>query len=215
LSFDSEILLVAGRSLYVSGLATVLASAVGVPAGTVLGLRDFHGRRFLRSFLHALYGVPPVLLGLCLYLLLSKTGPLGGFGWLFTIEGMILAQFLLVLPFVTGLTMNAIQELDAALKDTARTLGARRGSYVRILVREARSGVLSAVMVGFGRAISEVGAVIMVGGNIRHETEVLTTAIVKETSRGNFTAATGLGLFLLGTSALVFLALTVLQERTE
>jgi tungstate transport system permease protein len=113
--FDAGVLAVALRSLYVSGLATMLAALVGVPAGTLLALREFRGRRLLRSFLHALYGVPPVLLGLCLYILLSKSGPLGPLRWLFTVRGMILAQFLLVLPFVMGLTMSAIRELDPAL----------------------------------------------------------------------------------------------------
>lgn len=210
---ETSLLNIALLTLLVSGSGTLLAASAGVPLGTLLGTREFRGRRLLRAFLHSLYGLPPVLLGLLLYLALSKSGPLGGFHWLFTVQGMILAQFLLVLPFITGLTMNSIVELDPALKDTARTLGAEGGSYIRALAREARTGILAAVMVGFGRAVSEVGAVIIVGGNIQGETEVLTTAIVKETGKGDFALAVGLGLILLAMSILVFAGLTVLQER--
>jgi tungstate transport system permease protein len=209
---ETSILAIAALSMFISGSATLLASTVGVPAGAFLGTREFRGRRMLRAFLHALYGLPPVLLGLLLYLTLSKSGPLAALGWLFTVEGMILAQFLLILPFITGLTMSAIVEVDPALKDTARTLGAEGWAYLRTLIREARPGVLAAVMVGFGRAISEVGAVILVGGNIRGETQVLTTAIIEETAKGNFATAVGLGLILLAISIFVFAALTLVQE---
>jgi tungstate transport system permease protein len=203
---------VALLSLGVSGAGTVLASAVGVPLGAFLGTHEFRGRRMLRGFLQSLYGLPPVLMGLLLYLTLSRAGPLGALQWLFTVQGMILAQFLLVLPFVTGLTWSAVSAVDPALKDTARTLGAERWRYLRTLVREARPGILAAVMVGFGRAISEVGAVIMVGGNIQGETQVLTTAIVQQTSAGNFSLALGLGLILLAIAIMVFASLTFIQE---
>jgi tungstate transport system permease protein len=181
--------------------------------GAWLGSREFRGRRLLRAFLQSLYGLPPVLLGLLLYLTLSRTGPLGGLAWLFTVQGMVLAQFLLVLPFVTGLTWSAVLAIDPAVRDTARSLGAERGAYLRTLVGEAKPGIVAAVMVGFGRAISEVGAVILVGGNIQGETEVLTTAIIKETNAGNFATAVGLGLILLAISVIVFAGLTLLQER--
>lgn len=210
---ETVLLAVAALSLAVSASGTVLAAAVGVPLGALLGSREFRGRRLLRAFLQALYGLPPVLLGLLLYLTLSRTGPLGGLHWLFTVQGMVLAQFLLALPFVTGLTWSAVAGIDGAVKDTARTLGAERWTYLFTLVREARAGIFAAVMVGFGRAISEVGAVIMVGGNIQGETEVLTTAIVKETGRGDFALAVGLGLVLLALSVLVFAGLTLLQEE--
>lgn len=185
---------------------------MGVPLGAFLGSREFRGRRLLRAFLQSLYGLPPVLLGLLLYLTFSRAGPLGGWGWLFTVQGMVAAQFLLVLPFVTGLTWSAVSGIDGAVKDTARTLGAERVTYLLTLVREARAGIIAAVMVGFGRAISEVGAVILVGGNIQGETEVLTTAIIKETGAGHFGMAVSLGVVLLVISALVFAALTLLQE---
>jgi len=126
---------------------------------------------------------------------------------------MVLAQFLLVLPFVTGLTWSAVGGVDATVRDTARTLGAERRAYLTTLVREARAGIIAAVMVGFGRAVSEVGAVIIVGGNIQGETEVLTTAIVKETGRGDFALAIGLGMILLAMSLIVFAGLTFLQEE--
>jgi tungstate transport system permease protein len=124
---------------------------------------------------------------------------------------MVLAQFLLILPFILGLSWSAVASVDPALRDTARTLGAERWTFLRALVREARLGVMGAVMVGFGRAVSEVGAVIIVGGNIQGETEVLTTSIVKYTGRGDFAVAVGLGLILLAISLTVFAALTLLQ----
>lgn len=210
---ETVILDIALLSLFVSGSATLLSSAVGVPIGAWLGGREFRGRRVLRSLLHSLYGLPPVLLGLLLYLLLSRTGSLGSLRWLYTVQGMVLAQFLLTLPFVVGLSWNAVGGVDSAVRDTARTLGAEGRQHLWALVREARLGILGAVMVAFGRAISEVGAVIIVGGNIQGETEVLTTAIVKETGQGDFDIAIGLGLILLSLSMLVFASLTLLQER--
>lgn len=205
----------AALSLLVSGSATLLAAAVGVPAGAWLGARSFRGQRALQTLLHSLYGFPPVLLGLLLYLTLSRSGPLGSLHWLYTVQGMVLAQFLLILPFVLGLSWSAVAAIDPALRDTARTLGAERWKYLRALVREARLGVLGAVMVGFGRAVSEVGAVIIVGGNIQGETETLTTAIVKYTGRGDFALAVGLGLILISLSLTVFAALTLLQEGKQ
>lgn len=212
---ETTLAAVAALSLLVSGTATLLAACVGVPAGAWLGARTFRGQRALQTLLHSLYGFPPVLLGLLLYLSLSRTGPLGSLQWLYTAQGMVLAQFLLILPFVLGLTWSAVANVDPALRDTAQTLGAERWSYLRALVREARIGVLGAVMVGFGRAVSEVGAVIIVGGNIQGETETLTTAIVKHTGRGDFALAVGLGLILLSVSLTVFAALTLLQGGKE
>jgi tungstate transport system permease protein len=210
---ETILLDIALLSLFVSGSATLLSTCVGVPLGTWLGGREFRGRRAVRALLHSLYGLPPVLLGLLLYLMLSRAGPLGSLRWLYTVHGMILAQFLLTLPFVLGLTWNAVGGVDPSIRDTARTLGAEGRAHLWALVREARLGILGAVMVAFGRAISEVGAVIIVGGNIQGETEVLTTAIVKETGQGDFSIAIGLGLILLSLSMLVFAALTLLQER--
>jgi tungstate transport system substrate-binding protein len=206
---------IAGLTLLVSGAGTLLAALVGVPTGTLLGSREFRWRRALRAFLQSLYGLPPVLLGLLLYLALSKAGPFGGIGWLFTVPGMVLAQFLLVLPFVIGLTWSAVAAVDPSVRDTARTLGADGMQFLLTLGREARAGILAAVMVGFGRAISEVGAVIMVGGNIKGETEVLTTSIVKYTGQGDFALAVGLGLILLAVSVMVFAGLTLVQDKEE
>ena len=212
---ETIILDIALLSLFVSGTAVLLSSCVGVPLGAWLGGREFRGRRIVRAFLHSLYGLPPVLLGLLLYLSLSRTGPLGSLRWIYTVQGMILAQFLLTLPFILGLTWNAVGSVDGSVRDTARSLGAEGRHHLFVLVREARLGVLGAVMVGFGRAISEVGAVIIVGGNIQGETEVLTTAIVTETRRGQFSTAVGLGLILLSLSMLVFATLTLVQEREQ
>jgi len=210
---ETILLDIAALSLFISGAGTLLAAAVGVPLGSWLGARDFRGQRILKALLYSLYGLPPVLLGLLLYLSLSRTGPLGSLRWLYTVHGMILAQFLLTLPFILGLTWSAVASVERPIRDTAKTLGAEGRRYLATLVKEAKLGVLGAVMVGFGRAISEVGAVIIVGGNIQGETEVLTTAIVKETQQGDFATAVGLGLILLAISILVFASLTLLQER--
>lgn len=157
--------------------------------------------------------MPPVLAGLLVYLLLSKEGPLGVLSALFTPAGMVLAQVLIVTPIVTGVTYSAVASVGRDVKDAARGLGARGWSLASTVVQEARLGVLTAVMVGFGRAISEVGAVLIVGGNIQGSTRVLTTAIVLETSRGNFAEAIALGFILLAAAFGIFLVLYWIQQR--
>jgi tungstate transport system permease protein len=194
-------------SVLVAGAGTFLAAMVGVPLGAWLALHPSRAGRAMRLTARTLYGLPPVVVGLAVYLLLSRAGPLGDLGLLFTSEAMVLAQALLVLPLVVGLTMGAIEALDPALVETARSLGARGWMLVDTFLREAREGVASAVLVGFGRAISEVGAVLLVGGNILFHTRVLTTAIVQETEMGNFAFALALGgvllVLALGTALLV------------
>jgi tungstate transport system permease protein len=194
-------------SVLVAGAGTFLAAMVGVPLGAWLALHPSRAGRAMRLTARTLYGLPPVVVGLAVYLLLSRAGPLGDLGLLFTPEAMVLAQALLVLPLVVGLTMGAIEALDPALVETARSLGARGWMLVDTFLREAREGVASAVLVGFGRAISEVGAVLLVGGNILFHTRVLTTAIVQETEMGNFAFALALGgvllVLALGTALLV------------
>jgi len=157
--------------------------------------------------------MPPVLAGLLVYLLLSTSGPLGILGWLYTPVGMVLAQVLIVTPIVAGVTYSAVSSVGRDVKDAARSLGARGWALAATVIEEARLGVLTAIMVGFGRAISEVGAVLIVGGNIRGSTRVLTTAIVLETSRGNFTEAVALGGILLGIGFVIFLFLYRTQQQ--
>jgi tungstate transport system permease protein len=213
-----ELLQIAGLSLYVAASSTTIASLLGVPLGAILALREeAKGRRptltIAKAIVFSLYAMPPVLAGLLVYLLLSKEGPLGALGLLFTPAGMILAQVLIVTPIVTGVTYSAVASVGRDVKDAAKSLGAKGWRLTTTIVREARLGVLTAIMVGFGRAISEVGAVLIVGGNIRGSTRVLTTAIVLETSRGDFDEAIGLGAILLLAGFAIFLVLWRVQER--
>ena len=213
-----ELLGIAGLSLYVAAASTAIASLLGIPLGAFLALREeARGRRpsltIAKAVVFTMYGMPPVLAGLLVYLLISKEGPLGALGLLFTPGGMILAQVLIVTPIVTGVTYSAVSSVGRDVKDAARSLGAKGWPLTATVVEEARLGVLTAVMVGFGRAISEVGAVLIVGGNIRGSTRTLTTSIVLETGRGNFAEAVGLGAFLLVIAFGIFLVLRRMQER--
>jgi tungstate transport system permease protein len=213
-----ELLGIAGLSLYVASASTAFASLLGIPLGAFLALREeARGRRptltIAKAIVFTMYGMPPVLAGLLVYLLISKEGPLGALDLLFTPGGMILAQVLIVTPIVTGVTYSAVASVGRDVKDAARSLGAKGWPLTATVIEEARLGVLTAVMVGFGRAISEVGAVLIVGGNIRGSTRTLTTSIVLETGRGNFAEAVGLGAVLLVIAFGIFLILRRMQER--
>lgn len=200
-------------SLWVSGVALALSAVIGVPCGAWLGLRAFRGRRLVVTLVYTGMGVPPVVAGLAVYLLLSRSGPLGALGWLFTPRAMILAQTLIALPLIIGVTMAAVEGVDPELRQQLFTLGANDAQIARAFLWEARAGVVVALVTGFGGVISEVGAVMLVGGNIEGRTRVLTTAIVLETRQGAFGAAIALGLILL---AIVFaLNLVVLRVRQQ
>ncbi len=209
----SDIVHVTLLSIFVSVSATLLASVMAVPLGTIMGLRKFRGKEVVKTMTYTLYGFPPVVAGLLIYLMLSRQGPLGSLNLLFTPTAMVLAQMVLVFPIVTGLTMSSVSEVAKDAKETAMTLGASRWQTAKTVLNEARIGVISAVMVGFGRAIAEVGAVIIVGGNIKWHTRVLTTAIVLETRRGNFEYALMLGAILLSVALLVFFVLKRYQDK--
>lgn len=209
----SSTLQVVSLSLLVAATSTLIGAVVGVPLGAVVALRRFRGRNFVRTLAFTFYGFPPVLAGLLVYLLLSRSGPLGFLGWVFTPIGMILAQAVLVVPIVMGITISAVQVVEKRLQDTALTLGASGRQWRTTALHEARVGVLTAIMVGFGRAISEVGAVLIVGGNIAGQTRVLTTAIVLETSEANYLAATIFGIVLFALAFVVFAALQRLQQE--
>ena len=184
-------------SLYVSGLALAIATAIGLPLGALLALRPIPGKRLVELLLYTGMGLPPVVVGLAVYLLLSRSGPLGGLGWLFTPPAMIMAQVIIALPLVAGLTMTAIEGLDPGLRLQLRSLGASPRQVMWTLLGEARGGVLAAIVAAFGGILSEVGAVMLVGGNLEGQTRVLTTAIVLETRKGDFTLALALGGVLL------------------
>jgi tungstate transport system permease protein len=213
LAGDAEVWQVTLLSLRVSLTATALSLLVGVPLGTWLALVRFPGRRLLLALVNTGMGMPPVVAGLVITILLWRTGPLGELRLLYTPTAIVIAQVALALPIVVGLSAAAIQQLNPRLRLQILALGATRPQYLWLLVREARLPLLAAVMAGFGAVISEVGAAMMVGGNIQGQTRVLTTAIVLETSRGSFDLALALGLILLALVYAVNLALTWVQQR--
>lgn len=215
LAGDAELSGILGRSLLISGSATLLAMLIGVPLGYVLARTRFRARTLLLGAVNTGMGMPPVVVGLVVWLLLTRSGPLGGLDLVYTKQAMVLAQFIIATPLVVGFTAASIQALPAQLPDLLRSLGAGRVRTLWILAREARLGLLAAVMAGFGAIVSEVGASMTVGGNLRGSTRVLTTAIVTETGRGNISLALALGLLLLALAFLVNLLLTAIQQRRE
>jgi tungstate transport system permease protein len=210
---DPELWAIILRTLAISGAATLLAMLAGVPLGYALARGRFRGRTALLALVNTGMGMPPVVVGLVVWLLLTRSGPLGGLDLIYTRRAMVLAQFLISTPLVVGFTAASVQALPPQLPDLLASLGATRLRALWILSRETRLGLLAAVMAGFGAIVSEVGASMTVGGNLRGSTRVLTTAIVTETSRGNLPVALALGLVLLSLAFLVNLMLTVLQQR--
>ncbi|GAB4491067.1 MAG: ABC transporter permease [Anaerolineales bacterium] len=208
-----ELLQITLLSLQISGLATVISLLIGLPLGTLLALGKFPGRAVFLSLVNTGMGLPPVVVGLFVAILLWRSGPLGGLQLIYTPAAIIIAQVVISFPVIAGLTASALQALDPRLRLQLLGLGASTPQMVWMLWREARLPLLAALMAGFGSVISEVGASMMVGGNIRYQTRVLTTAIVLETGKGNFSLAIGLGLLLLTITFLVNWALTVLQQR--
>lgn len=210
---DAETWRVTLLSLQVSLAATAISLLIGVPLGTWLALTRFPGRGLALALVNTGMGMPPVVAGLVISILLWRSGPLGGLRLLYTPTAIVIAQVALALPIVVGLSAAAVQQLNPRLRLQILALGATRTQYLWLLVREARLPLIAAVMAGFGAVISEVGAAMMVGGNIQGQTRVLTTAIVLETSKGNFDLALALGLILLALVYAVNLALTAIQQR--
>lgn len=205
-------------SLRVSSTALAISTLLGVPLGAVLGLRRFPGWSVLRLLLYTGMGLPPVVVGLFVYVFLSRSGPLGALNSaiiprLFTPAAMITAQTSMIFPIVTGLTLAAVSSVDPALRQQLLALGATNLQTTFTLLFEARIGIIAAIIAGFGQGLSEVGAVMMVGGNIAGETRVLTTAIMLETSKGNFDVAFALGIILLTMGMLVNFLILQIQER--
>jgi tungstate transport system permease protein len=210
---DRVMIEIALLSLIVSGLATIFSLVIGIPFGVGLGLGQFPGKRFIASLVNAGMGAPPVVVGLVVSIFLFRYGPFGFLHMLYTPQAMILAQVVISLPLVAGFTMAAIQQLDPKLRMQIFALGASRIQMVWLLLREARLPLLAAVMAGFGAVISEVGASMMVGANITGQTRVMTTAIVAETSKGNFSLAIALSVLLMLIVYIVNFILTVIQQR--
>jgi tungstate transport system permease protein len=213
-SQDPQLWGIVGLTLQVTGVALILAMVLGIPVGISIGLRrHFPGSGCLIPIIHTGMGLPPVVVGLFVYLLLSNQGPLGALDWLFTPTAMVFAQTIIAWPLIVGLTLTTVRSIDPELPLQIQALGATRWQLAWSLLREARLGLFAAIIAAFGSIISEVGAVILVGGNIRGETRVLTTAIVLETRRGNFSLALALGIILLGIAFLANLVLFRLQNR--
>jgi tungstate transport system permease protein len=204
---------IALRTVVVSGIATALAVVVGVPIGYAIAHKSFRGRTILLGLINTGMGMPPVVVGLIVWLLLVRSGPFGGFDLIYTRMAMVLAQFLIATPIVVGFTTASFQALPPRLPDLLTVLGAGRMRTLWLLAREAKLGLLVAIMAAFGAIVSEVGASMIVGGNLERSTRVLTTAIVTETSRGEVERALSLGVVLLALSFLVNLTLTVIQQR--
>jgi tungstate transport system permease protein len=200
-------------SLRVTGIALLVSTLVGIPLGSWLGLKRFIGRQLVIALLYTGMGFPPVVVGLFVYLMLSRSGPLGSLGWLFTPAAMIVAQVIISFPLVSGFTMAAVMGVDPNLRQQVLSLGATDWQATLAVLGEARVGVMVSIIAGFGSIISEVGAVMLVGGNIQGSTRVLTTAIVLETRKGNFDLAMALGIVLLTLSFLANVAMLRLQGR--
>lgn len=212
-SMDRQVLEAVSVSLQVSSLAVVLASLVGIPLGTLLVSKRCLGQRLVMTVINTLMGLPTVAVGLGVYGFISRQGPLGGLELLFTLPAIVLGQFILVTPIVTGLTMSAIASADARIVPTARALGASAFQTALILLRESRFGLMAAIAASFGRAISEVGVAMILGGNIRGFTRTLTTAITLETGKGEFSLALALGMILLTLSFGVNIIFNSLQKK--
>ncbi len=214
LSLDQELVSITVLSLQVSLTALFIAAFLGIPVGAALALKKIPGKKMILNIIYTFMGLPPVLAGLLVYLFLSSRGPLGEYQLLFTPTAMIIAQFLLALPIVAGLSARAVMTQRQEVYDTAVTLGATRRQAVWAIIRESRLGIIAAITTALGRVMAEVGAVMMVGGNIKGKTRVMTTSIVLETRMGNDSTAIAIGIILLSISFLITFFIIALEKRS-
>ena len=212
ISLNPEVMEIAGRSLRVSGTACLLASLICLPVASLIHFHHFRGKRALINIIQTLFSVPTVLVGLLVFVLFSRAGPLGFFGIILTTKAMIIGQMILITPILLGFTISALSGVSKEIVDTATSLGANGFQTVWLVLREARYAVLAAVIMGFGRAISEVGCAMMVGGNIKGVTRILTTAISLDTSKGEFELAIALGIILLSLALIINIVLNRLLQ---
>jgi tungstate transport system permease protein len=212
LTLNPEVMQIATLSLYISLTASFLAAIISIPLGGFIHFSEFYGKRGLIILIQTLYSVPTVVVGLVIYLMISRSGPLGFFGLLFTPEGMILGQTILIIPIMLGLVITALGGVDRNISDTLVALGATEFQKILQIVREARYAIMGAVVLGFGRAIAEVGVAMMIGGNIRGQTRVLTTAIALQTGMGEFSLSIALGIILLAVALIVVLVLNLITS---
>ena len=215
LNFNPELLGIILMSLKVSGLALMIATLLGVPLAALVGLKRFPGRGLIINLLNTFMGLPPVVVGLFVYLLLSRKGPFGFLGLLYSPSAMVVAQTILAFPIVSALCHSAIVNVPTVIRQAAKTLGATPSQEAILVVREARYGIMAGIIAGFGRVMAEVGAILMVGGNIAGYTRVMTTTIALETDKGNFELALALGIILLTISLLINFALRLIQKRGD
>ena len=213
ISFEPEVMGLAGRSLIIAVASTLLASLFCIPLGSLIHFRRFPGKRLVISLIQTFFSIPTVAIGLFVFVLFSQAGPLGGLNLLFTPTIMVVGQMILITPILLGLTITAVSGVDKAILDTARSLGASSFQTAIVVLKEARFAVVAAVIMGFGRAISEVGIALMVGGNIRGFTRVITTAISLETAKGNLELSIALGIILIFIALVINIALNRIQQR--
>lgn len=214
-TFDPDLIAIVGLSLRVSLSAVALASLIGLPLGAAVAAFAFPGRRVVAMVLNAMMGLPPVVVGLVIYLMLSRSGPLGVFGLLFTPEAMIIAQATLITPIIAALARQTVEDLLVEYGELLRVVGAGPFRTVFTLLSEGRTSLVTTVLAGFGRASAEVGAVMIVGGNIDQVTRVMTTAIALETSKGDLPLALGLGVILIALSLAVNVGVAVVRDRAR
>lgn len=213
ISLDPGVIEIAGRSLRISGTSCLLASLICLPLGSLIHFHEFRGKRVLINIIQTLFSLPTVVIGLFVFVLFSQAGPLGETGILFTPTAMVIGQMILITPILLGLAISALSGVAKEVVDTASSLGASGFQLALLILREARYAVLAAVIMGFGRAISEVGCAMMVGGNIRGFTRVMTTAISLETTKGELELSIALGIILLFLALIINIALNRLQQR--
>ena len=212
-NLDAELLSIIFLSLKVSGLALIIATVIGLLVGSLIGLKRFPFRGIIISLMNTFMGLPPVVVGLFLYLILSRSGPLGFMSLLYTPSAMVTAQSILAFPIVASLCHSAIISVDPIIKQSSMTLGATPFQVITTIMKEARYGIMSGVIAAFGRVMAEVGAILIVGGNIAGYTRVMTTTIALETDKGNFELALALGIILLTLSLIVNMVLHLIQKK--
>ncbi len=212
-TFNGELYEIIALTLVVTIVSTCISAAAGLPFGVFIGSRSFRGKKLLGSLVNTFMGLPPVVAGLIVYIFLSRKGPLGSLQLLFTPAAMVIAQVIIIFPIITGLSMAAVKLRNSAVQETCKGLGIGKFKTLFILIYECRYPLVSGLLAGYGRAISEVGAVMLVGGNIEHSTRVMTTAIVLETGKGEYSNAIAIGIVLLLISFIVNWAVRRFQEE--
>lgn len=212
-TFDPEVMQIAGRSLGIGLSSTVIGSVICIPLAGLIHFNQFWGKRFLVSLIQTFYSIPTVVVGLFVFVMFSNAGPLGGLGILFTPSAIVVGQVILISPILLGLIISAFKSVDQTILDTARSLGASGWQVAGLVIKEARFSVMAAVIMGFGRAISEVGISLMVGGNIRGFTRVITTAISLEAGKGDIELALALGMILIIIALVVNIIMNRIQQK--